>query len=124
MRAVSLAPNGATELGTFDAQADVIAARLLDGETVVARFTLWPEPLKYVPFPDPGLTINRSPHDGAELLRLEVARPARAIVLDAGPDAELADNGFDLMPGDAYDVLLQGSAESQIGVRWLGKPGA
>jgi beta-mannosidase len=121
---VSLAPNGATELGTFDAQADVIAARLLDGETVVARFALWPEPLKYVDFHDPGLTISRSPHAGGELLRLEVARPARAVVLDAGPDAELGDNGFDLMPGDAYDVLLQGSAASQIGVRWLGKRGA
>ena len=61
LRRVTLAPNAATELGTFDAQADVIAARLLDGEAVVARFALWPEPLKYVTLPDPGLTVTRTP---------------------------------------------------------------
>jgi beta-mannosidase len=122
LRRVTLAPNAATELGTFDAQGDVIAARLLDGEAVVARFALWPEPLKYVTLPDPGLTLTRTPHNGGESLRLDVARPAKAVVLDAGPDAELSDNGIDLMPGDPQDVVVLHAADGLIGVRCLGKP--
>ena len=46
------APTPATESARLMPRRDVIAARLLDGEAVVARFALWPEPLKYVTLPD------------------------------------------------------------------------
>ncbi len=120
-RAVELEPNRATELGEWtlpDApEPVVIAARLLDGQTPLARTASWPEPFKHQHFFDPELRVIREP----EGLRLRVSKPAKGVWLEAA-GAIWKDNFLDLMPGDDRIVRFEGSGR-RILVRWLGAEG-
>lgn len=78
----------------------VVGARLIDARTgdVLARFADWPQPYRYLDFPDPGLrlTVER------DNVLIEVARPAKGLVLsiDGGDEVGWSDNALDVMPGD------------------------
>lgn len=115
---------GAVELGVFGA-ADlgerVVAARLVAGGAVLARATLWPEPLKYLELPDPGLVVVRQP---GERVELRCARPAKGVWLAAGDGVSWEDNGLDLLPDEPRVIAAPGLGERPIGARWLssGRP--
>lgn len=120
---VSLAPDRATELGPFgfDPGASLIFdARLIQEERVVARASLWPEPLKYLTLPDPVIVLDLvSPEE----LRIRAARPAKGVVLSAGDGVAWSDNYLDLMPGDEQMIHAPGLAEKPVSLRWLGMEG-
>ena len=130
---VNLAPNRSTEVwkgtvpGEFNvtirpyttgqpvrtSQADVprpivVQARLLDDQgEVLARYSNWPEPWKYLIFPKYDLKIT----EGSDSVTLSTNEPIKGIVLDAeGDDCEWDDQAIDLFPGD----------DQVIGVRGLG----
>ena len=121
-RSLQLKPNRATELDGWEfptvSEPVVIAARLLGGQTPLARASSWPEPFKHHSFPDPELRVTRTP----EGLRLLVSKPAKGVWLEAA-GAIWKDNFFDLMPGDDRIVRFEGSGR-RIRVRWLGANGA
>jgi beta-mannosidase len=117
-RKVTLEPNRATELGTWEtahAETAMVAARLLDGDTVVARGSLFPDPLKYVSLPDPELTMTLV-EPGR--LRLRVQRPAKGVWLHASPDVIWSDNLLDLMPNEERILEARG-LNALPEARWL-----
>ncbi len=115
-RTVELAPNSATELGSFlpNLTSAVIRARLLDEYNVHARATLFPEPFKHFMPPEPHLEVERL---DAEYLRLRVQHPAKCVWLDA-PGAIWSDNGLDLLPDEARVIHVSGLKHA-VHVRWL-----
>jgi len=119
----SLPPVGTTELGQFgfDPGASLIfdARLLLDGQ-VVARASLWPEPLKYLTLPDPVILLDLV---SSEELRIRAARPAKGVVLAAGDGVAWSDNYLDLMPGDEQVIRASGLGERPVSLRWLGMEG-
>ncbi|HEU4741816.1 MAG TPA: glycoside hydrolase family 2 protein [Meiothermus sp.] len=113
---VVLEPNATTELGRWELPGQVVgAARLLEGEGVVARATRWPEPFKYHRFPDPGLSLEQL---GDDEFRLSVQRPAKGVVLEA-EGVRWSDNFLDLLPGDPQTVRAEGLKGAGGVVRWL-----
>ena len=130
---VTLSPNASTEVWkgdvpgqrvrTSDGQVPapiVVQARLLDHEGgVLARYSNWPEPYKYLDFPDPSLQIDVR----GEAVRLSASKPVKGIVLDIDGDDEIkwSDQAIDLFPGDEQIVSAKGLLEGhKITVRHLG----
>ncbi|KAF7798913.1 hypothetical protein EIP86_010141 [Pleurotus ostreatoroseus] len=152
---VELRPNASTELwaGAIPGQPVrtkqsevprplVVSARLLEGEKgpVLARYSNWPEPFKYLTFPavdQLGLQIRVGP-DG-ESVTLSTERPIKGIVLDidvegpsapasasaaaaAADDAEVqwGDQAIDLVPGDVQVIRAVGLQGRKVAARFLG----
>ncbi|GJE84980.1 glycoside hydrolase family 2 protein [Phanerochaete sordida] len=135
-RDVVLAPNAATELwaGPVPGQPTrtklndaprtiVVSARLLDAAgAVLARYANWPEPFKFIHFPDAqavGLEVAVGA-DG-ESVRLSARRPVKGVVLDVDGDAvQWDDQAVDLVPGDAQVVRAVGLQGRPVRARYLG----
>lgn len=118
-RQVTLAPNQASEFGLYEAPQDtnqVVCARLLRDGVVVARTTLWPEPLKYLDLSDPAITLQRM--DG-DTVQVSSQRPAKGVWLAAGDGVKWGDNMLDLQPGDPQIISAPGLGDAEIAVRWL-----
>lgn len=137
-RDVVLAPNAATELwaGTVPGQpvrtklsdaprTIVVSARLLDeyGE-VLARYANWPEPFKFIHFPDAQeLGLEVSVGADGESVRLSAKRPVKGIVLDVeggGAEVRWGDQAIDLVPGDPQEVRAVGLQGRPVKARYLG----
>lgn len=84
----------------------VVQARLLDaGGEVLARYSNWPEPWKYLTFPEAGLQITSE----GESVKLSCSQPIKGIVLEVdGEDCQWSDQAIDLMPGDDQVVSAKG----------------
>lgn len=143
---VVLAPNASTELwkgqtpGVEDVHVEgmrskpiVIQARLVDVDTgvVLARYSNWPEPFKYIHFPTKeqvNLQIVPSTTgavaDGSltsTSLTITADRPVKGLVLDVdGEWAKFSDQAIDLFPGDPQVVGVVGLDGRTVKVRYLG----
>ncbi|KAH8830756.1 glycoside hydrolase family 2 protein [Flagelloscypha sp. PMI_526] len=133
---VTLAPNSSTELfkGSLPGvplrtnkseipPVIIASARLLnESGRVLARYSNWPEPFKYIKFPGPdevGLKIEVE-SDG-ETVVLSSRKPIKGLVLDVeGPDAQWSDQAIDLMPGDPQSIHVSGLEGRKIEARYLG----
>ncbi len=117
-RPVDLASNVAIELGevVLPTPQLVVRAELLDGEAVLGRSVLWPQPLKDLPLVDPEVLLEEHETEQAETrrLRLQVVRPAKALWLSAGEDAVFADNLLDLLPGEVVEIAVHDPSLSPI----------
>ncbi|KAF9554321.1 glycoside hydrolase [Agrocybe pediades] len=99
--------------------ATVVAhARLVDEETgeVLARYSDWPEPYRYLTPPDPKLEITVVGTPPA----LKVERPAKCVFLSAdssvdGKEVWWSDNALDLVPGDRRMVVARGIKRGEGG---------
>lgn len=97
----------------------VVLAELKDQDTVLARATLWPQPLRDFPCVDPELLFEEEPQNpGKRTLRLSVTRPTKGLWLMAGDDALFSDNLLDILPGQTVVVCVKDPADAPI--RWLG----
>ncbi|CAA7259722.1 unnamed protein product [Cyclocybe aegerita] len=132
---VTLAANASTELhsGKLAGQPDrtklsevpktiVVSARLLDNESVLARYSNWPEPFKFIHYPpieNLGLKVEVGA-DG-ESVTLSTKKPIKGIVLDVeGDEVKWSDQAIDLVPGDAQTVQAVGLKGRDVKVRFLG----
>ena len=118
-RTVTLEPNRAAELepwAVVDAQPTVRFVRLLDGDIVLARAALFPEPFKYHALPDPALSVTRL---SQTQVRLHATAPVKGLWLEA-IGAVWDDNGFDLMPLEERIVSASSLESPEIALRWLG----
>ena len=119
-REVTLAANAVTELGTFPAQqgaAPLLVVTLRRNGEVVSREVRWPEPFKYLIFPEPGLKVEvLSPTS----LRVSVTRPAKGVWLESAPETIWDDNMLDLLPGESWVIGVQHLNPSKLTARWLG----
>jgi len=133
---VVLAPNSSTELfkGELPGQPKrtklsetpktlIVSARLLDGAgAVLGRYSNWPEPFKFISFPeikDLGLSIVVG-KDG-ESVELSTKRPIKGIVLDVEGEApQWSDQAIDLVPDDPQVVKAVGLKSRKVKARFLG----
>jgi len=134
---VILAPNSSTELfkGNLPGQpsrtkasevpkAIVVSARLLDvgNGTVLARYSNWPEPFKFINFPaakDLGLQVTVRPD--RESITLSTHKPIKGLILDVdGDDVKWSDQAIDLVPDDPQVVHAIGLRGREVKVRFLG----
>ncbi|KAG9000995.1 hypothetical protein FRB90_011697, partial [Tulasnella sp. 427] len=90
----------------------VIHARLTDSlGTVLGRFTNWPEPYKFIDFPDPEIKLTLQ-SDGVSL-NVEVKKPAKCVFFSVpgektGDEVKWSDNAVDLFPGDVQRIKPEG----------------
>ncbi len=119
-QAVRLFANQVTELGPLALPAGclIVGAQLWSGETLLARAVLWPQPLRQHRLAAPEITITRqqpqqaaAPH--SETLRVRARRPAKAVLLSAGPDARFSDNLLDLLPDEELVLTAEGLGEEE-----------
>ncbi|KAF8761348.1 Glycosyl hydrolases family 2 [Rhizoctonia solani] len=115
---VTLAPNSSTELWK---------ARLPGEDSkVLARYSNWPEPFKFIHFPSPeevGLRISTTNGENPNetLVTLSTSIPIKGIILDTeGEDAKWSDQAIDLVPGDDQTVVVEGLKGRDVKARYLG----
>ncbi|KAG8941847.1 hypothetical protein FRC03_003926 [Tulasnella sp. 419] len=114
----------------------VVNARLSDRHGKIAAYEAsnWPEPFKYLQFPDPQLKVTGDRDGGlAVTLTLQVEKPAKGVFLSVVQDNDLStgqtwnaedeaawgdrefnwsDNALDLYPGRATRVTISGNEEA------------
>lgn len=119
-RPVTLTPNGVTELGaqTLPDPKLIIRGELFDGEVLLSRAVLWPQPLRNVGLLDPEVLLDENVTDDPQVrsVRITVSRPAKALWLSAGDDAVFSDNLLDVLPGDEVLITVKDPALSPIRV--------
>ncbi|WWC85605.1 uncharacterized protein L201_000469 [Kwoniella dendrophila CBS 6074] len=130
---VQLQSNASTEIwsGTVPGQAArtddsqiaepiIVQARLYlsnKKDTVVARASSWPEPYKYLRFPNPGLRITVD----NEQVRISCKKPVKGLVLDVeGEECSWSDQALDLFPGDEQIVHAKGLNNRAVTYRYVG----
>ena len=134
---VDLAPNSSTEVWAGDvpgqpvrrsdaraAKPIVVQARLVDedgshnaGGEVLARYSNWSEPWKYLIFPDPKLDIQVK----GDTVTLSCEKPIKGLVLDVeGEECQWSDQAIDLFPGDVQAITAKGLNGRKVQVRYLG----
>lgn len=85
----------------------VLYGRLYKNDKVIARVGDWPQPLKYLNFPEIDISIKQQ--ENGVMLSTNV--PVKGIELyteDDDTDIYFEDNGFDLFPNDPYYVPIKG----------------
>ncbi|ORX35177.1 glycoside hydrolase family 2 protein [Kockovaella imperatae] len=129
---VDLAPNSSIEIWKGDVpgqvvrrnegsapKAIVVQARLIDDKgAVLARYSSWPEPFKYLTFPDPSLKIQIK----GDEVTLSCSKPMKSLVFDveSGDECHWSDQTIDLFPGDPQVITAKGLNGRKIKVRHLG----
>lgn len=101
----------------------VAIAVLRDAETggELSRMVDWPQPYRYIDFPEPGLQITKTTSDKLDITVTKA--PLKGLVLSAvgeGPEVKWSDNGLDLWPGDVQHVDAEGLGARTIRVQYLG----
>ncbi|AEO64472.1 glycoside hydrolase family 2 protein [Thermothielavioides terrestris NRRL 8126] len=117
---VEVQPNGCTEVlegCEFDWGEAVVpepehfviyASLWLDGAQVSSD-TSWPDPIKYLDFPDRGVEVKRV---GQGLVEVTAKRPVKGFVFSERSGVHLDDNGFDLIPQEEPKVVrFEGTTE-------------
>ena len=100
----------------------VVQARLIDSSTseVLARYSNWPEPWKYLTFPDPKLTITVK----GDKVTLKCEKPIKGVILDledrSGEEVKWSDQAIDMFPGDEQVLEAKGLNGRAIKVRYIG----
>lgn len=86
----------------------------------MARYSNWPEPWKYLLFPDPGLKVTVK---GDEVI-LECEKPIKGLVLDTKDETiegvYWSDQAVDLFPGDKQVIEAKGLDGREVKVRYIG----
>ena len=98
----------------------VVSARLLNenGE-VLARYSDWPQPFKYLDMPNPRLRVT----ENGEAVKVKVTKPVKGVWLsvpDAGEEVRWSGTALDVVPGDDQVVIASGLKGRQVWVAWLG----
>jgi beta-mannosidase len=139
---VILAPNASTEIWQGDVpgqpvrttlgqvpQPIVVQARLyaakaetggpdtLDTRKVLARYSNWPEPWKYLSFPTVDIKISVNGDEVA----IEANKPVKGVIFDTdGDECEWSDQAVDLFPGDRQVLSAKGLNGREVSVRYIG----
>jgi beta-mannosidase len=131
-REVVVGPNQVTELGLQGLPASagplVVGAQLWEDTRLLARAVLWPQPLRELPLLDPEVALElqaversreRPSRTGLQTLRVRARRPAKAVLLTAGPQARFSDNLLDLLPDEEVVVTAEDLGAAPLGATSL-----
>ncbi|KZP32901.1 glycoside hydrolase family 2 protein [Athelia psychrophila] len=133
---VVLLPNSSTEIWKGDLPGQptrtkysqvpeviVVSSRLLDADgTVLARYSNWPEPFKYIKFPDvKDVALRVEVGSDGKTVTLSVKKPIKGLILDVdGEDVKWDNQAIDLVPGDPQTIKAIGLNGRVIKSRFLG----
>ncbi|CRL19266.1 Glycoside hydrolase family 2, immunoglobulin-like beta-sandwich [Penicillium camemberti] len=128
---VPIAANGTTDITSgiidhvIEPEPHVLAARLwIDGQ-IVSRDVDWPQPLKYLDFPDRGLEVRPQPgaSAGKQLLVISSQKPVKCLVFEERQNVRISDSAIDIVPGDEQVVEITGLSDNDppLGYRYLGQ---
>lgn len=116
---IKLVANGTTNImeghvDNFDEEPHVLAARMwLDGK-LIARDTDWPQPLKYLHFPERGVKVEVK----EDAMIVSVQRPVKCLVFEERQGCHLTDSAIDLVPGDDQIVKVRGLHKGDKPLDW------
>ncbi|KAF2192876.1 glycoside hydrolase family 2 protein [Zopfia rhizophila CBS 207.26] len=135
-QAVTVEPNGTTDVirdlkvelpQTQDANTPFETAKAdpfvihvslsIDGREV-ATDSSWPDPIKYLKFPDRGVTVE--PATDGKSITVSATKPVKAFVFSERQGVKLGDNGFDLMPGQSKTVVVERGGANEFKWRYIG----
>ena len=117
--AVRIRKNGTTDIleGMIDhvtEEPHVLAARLwVDGKPV-ARDMDWPQPLKYLAFPERNVRVKV---EGSQF-RVTASKPVKCLVFEEREGVHLSDSALDVAPGDEQVVTVTGLREGDEPLGW------
>ncbi|KAK6855014.1 hypothetical protein PG995_008546 [Apiospora arundinis] len=105
-------PQGSREpYDTSKADPFVIYATLHIDDRLVSSDCSWPDPIKYLAFPDRGVKVNY-PNKSTAVVTAD--KPVKGFVFSEVPEASLDDNGFDIMPGEERRVTMKAKSDYSI----------
>lgn len=98
----------------------VISARLIDAQTneVLSRIADWPQPYRFVEFPDPELQVEVS----GEKVTVSAKKPAKGVIFSINGEGNVtwSDNGVDVVPGDPQEFIAKGLNGRRLKVAYMG----
>ncbi|KAI1501848.1 family 2 glycosyl hydrolase [Biscogniauxia marginata] len=97
----------------------VIHAIIAADRRVVATDSSWPQPLKYLDFPDRGMKFR--PVSSGQIA-VSAARPVKGFVFEESQAMKLSDNGFDIVPGEEKVVDVIGIGLDALRFTYIGAP--
>ncbi|KAH9879445.1 hypothetical protein IAQ61_001263 [Plenodomus lingam] len=83
----------------------------------IATDISWPEPIKYLSFPDRGISVRSS--DDQSRVYVSAARPVKGFVFAERKGVRLSDNGFDVVPGVVVEVSVEGCRADELAWRYV-----
>lgn len=116
---IKLKANGTTDITTghvdnINEEPHVLAARIWVGGKLVARDTDWPQPLKYLPFPNRNVEVKIV---GIEM-HVSAERPVKCLVFEEREGCHLSDSAIDVVPGDEQVVKVRGLKTGDPSLSW------
>ncbi|KAI1438944.1 glycoside hydrolase family 2 protein [Xylaria sp. CBS 124048] len=97
-----------------------VVRQMSDGP-VIASDTYWPQPLKYLDFPDRQVAFRAVGNGGRDLV-VTAARPTKGLVFQETRGVTLSENGFDVVPGQEVRVNVTGGSGQSLRYTYLGAP--
>jgi beta-mannosidase len=90
----------------------VIHASLSIEGKVIATDISWPDPIKYLSFPDRGVEVEVS--SDSSNATVSAKRPVKGFVFREKQGKKFSINGFDLVPGVSQKVVVEGGAARDL----------
>ncbi|PGH09850.1 hypothetical protein AJ79_05576 [Helicocarpus griseus UAMH5409] len=100
----------------------VIHATVMVGDEVLATDAAWPQPLKYLDFPDRNVDFRIAPE--RDHIAISAERPVKGFVFEETKGMKLSDNGFDLIPGEKKQIKVSGTDTESLRWTYIGAPAA
>ena len=118
-KGISVGANGTTdiargEVDNIKEEPHILAARIFIDGRLVARDTDWPQPLKYLPFPNRNVRIDIK---GSQM-HVSVDRPVKCLVFEEREGCHLNDSAIDVVPGDDQVITVHGLKAEDEPLRW------
>ena len=118
-KGIKIGANGTTDIiqGEVDNVAEephVLAARLWVDGALVGRDTDWPQPLKYLPFPERNVRVEVT----GPKLRVSADRPVKCLVFEEREGCHLSDSAIDVVPDDTQIITVRGLKTEDEPLDW------
>lgn len=119
MTGIQVCANGTTDIATgsvdnVNEEPHVLAARIWVDGILVGRDSDWPQPLKYLSFPDRKVDVSIQ----GDVMQIEAERPVKCLVFEEREGCHLSDSAIDLMPGDKQIIKVEGVDSSDPPLSW------
>lgn len=102
------------EIDTMSEVPHVLAARMWHRGEVVSRDMDWPQPLKYLSFPQRNVSVQQN----GICIHVSADRPVKCLVFEERDDYTLSDNALDLAPGDEQIIQVVGMKDGDELLDW------
>ncbi|KIW18524.1 hypothetical protein PV08_02812 [Exophiala spinifera] len=102
------------EIDNVHQEPHILAARIWVNGELVGRDTDWPQPLKYLQFPERNVKVN---HVGDEM-HITADRPVKCLVFEEREGCHLSDSAIDLVPNDKQIVKVRGLRAGDPPLNW------